>query len=76
MNSTLDRQLAMRTIVADACSIVIIDPASAQHLIGNRCIYEGREIELVAVKRNCAVVKATDGSGSWKIPWSKLMAEN
>lgn len=53
-------------------SIMCVDVEDAKKLIGNKCTFEGREIELVRVSEYAAVVKHTDGSFQ-KIPWSKLV---
>jgi hypothetical protein len=52
--------------------IVCVDVEDAKKMIGNKAIFEGKEIELVDVRAHCAIVKHLDGTKQ-KILWHILL---
>lgn len=60
-------------IIPYAIPIVVIDPEARQHLIGQKGVIEGHNVELVGIREHCAIVKDVETGHMWKVLWGKLI---
>jgi hypothetical protein len=62
-------------IIPYTVPITIVDPQSCKHLIGQKGVIEGHNVELIDVREHCAIVKDTDTGETWKVLWGKLVKQ-